>query len=104
MEFVITKGQLQLQPIPGEPVEEAHAELEPRAGYLLRIVDQDSGITFVVSMGYQHLQALGQTMVDDVAAHPEGKQPGPEIQVAGPAHLAVLKDHLGPGGVPRQAG
>lgn len=63
MEFVITQGQFEIHPIPGP-------DGESRAGYLLNIIDQATGIVVRVSMAHANAAQLGQVLVQDTEEHP----------------------------------
>lgn len=63
MEFVITSGQFQVAPIPGE-VEGS------RAGYIMNVTDQLTGIIVRVSMQHKNAAELGRVLVEDTDAHP----------------------------------
>lgn len=93
MELVITNGRVNLVPIEGK-------EEGTRAGYYLRITDQDgSNITVVAPMPYAESGQLAAAINADMEAHPHGEVAGGTgIEVVPAAVLHALKDHRAPGG------
>lgn len=67
MEFVVTKGQVALWPVPPNDPEAPEGS---RAGYVLNITDADTGIIFRMSMGHHEAAQLGETLVKDTSEHP----------------------------------
>lgn len=67
MEFVVTKGQVQLWPVPPNDPE---APEGARAGYVLNITDAATGIIFRMSMGHHDAAQLGASLVKDTSEHP----------------------------------
>jgi len=72
MEFVVTKGQVQVWPVPDQQNPEG-----PAAGYVLNITDADTGIIFRMSMEAEKASQLGRALV----AATEGQEPAPGIHV-----------------------
>lgn len=90
MELVMTKGRVELLPIPGE------AE-GSRAGYYLRITDQDgSNITVVAPLPWAEAGQLAEAISGDMAGHVQGDVAGHgSIEVAPASALRVLGPQRG---------
>lgn len=86
MEFVITRGEFEIHPLPSQHPD---APEGARGGYLLNVVDEATGIVVRVSMAYANAAQLGHVLVSDTEAHPwqapeaaaEGQPEGPELTV-----------------------
>jgi hypothetical protein len=76
MEFVVTRGQVNLAPIPPLDPEAPEGSV---AGYILNITDGDTGIIFRLSMEHFNAAKLGEALVKHTSEHPAfGGGPGIE--------------------------